>query len=110
MSEQVTAKPVDGEERGIPNVGRPRQQGRWWWVLMVALAVVLAAALGVQSMMSSLRNRGAGAEKPAPATSTLPNLTSDAFKRLNEPAAPATTPTTATVSVPPPPPPAEPPS
>jgi type IV secretion system protein VirB10 len=86
MSVEVEAKRVDAEDRGIPNVGRKRQGNKWGLIVMVAVALVLAAALGIQSLMSGLKNRNSGPVKPAPAASTLPTLTSDAFARMNQPA------------------------
>ncbi|MCZ2134601.1 MAG: type IV secretion system protein VirB10 [Burkholderiales bacterium] len=103
MSVEAEAKPGDVEDRGIPSVGRKRQGNKWGWIVIVALSLVLAIALGVQAMMTGLKNRNAGTEKPAPAASTLPTLTSDAFAKLHEPppAAPMA-PTTPSPLLPPP--------
>jgi type IV secretion system protein VirB10 len=78
------------EERGIPQVGRVSQGNRWGLLLGIAVIVVLALALGAQSLINAVGGRHKSTDRQLETIKpVLPNLTDSAFRHVSVQPAPA---------------------
>lgn len=75
----TAARDSGSAPRGIPQVGRSKKGNKWLLLLTTAMAVVLMIALGVRSLLGGLRDRNAQKEPQTSTSTTLPDMTRDAF-------------------------------